>query len=209
MLRATKSFKNAFEWCVRKGLLPPKRMCRCGYEMFVRRCTRFLADECCFKCPSQSCKRKISLRTGSLFEASKLTLMEVMRIVFYYFVRGFNAAQASTDLNELYPCGYAGVCKAYKKVRKQIHLHTQNEYSKYKLGSSGRPVEVDESVFTHVRFGSSEKKVWVLGLFERETKEARLFVIDDREAETLTPIVQEHVQEGNPRVSEPFSKAQS
>ena len=126
------------------------------------------------------------MRKGSFFESSKLTLMETVRIVFYYFVRGFNAVQATTDLNELYPCGYSAVCKGFKKVRKQIHLHSQNEFRKSKLGAHGRPVEIDESVFTRVRFGTTETKVWVLGFYERETKEARAFVIEDRTQETLT-----------------------
>ena len=47
------------------------------------------------------CKLKSSVRLGTVFNHSHLTIMEFIRIVFHYFVRNLNAAQAHLDLREM------------------------------------------------------------------------------------------------------------
>jgi hypothetical protein len=42
-------------------------------------------------------------------------------------------------------------------------------YRKYKLGRNGYAVEIDESLFATV--GRDGNKVWVLGFYERGTKD--------------------------------------
>ncbi len=54
-------------------------------------------------------------------------------------------------------------------IRQQIHIWTQNHYRKYKLGAFGRIVEIDESLFNTV--GKDGNQVWVLGFYERGTKD--------------------------------------
>jgi hypothetical protein len=75
------------------------------------------------------------------------------------------------------------VAKVYSLVRKQIHIYMQNEYRRYKLGKFGRGVEIDESVFAERKGG---EKIWVLGFFERDTKEGRAIFVKDRTESTLT-----------------------
>lgn len=49
-------------------------------------------DGLVFKCSRLECRDiKISIREGTIFDGSHMTLMEILRVVFYYFVRGFNA----------------------------------------------------------------------------------------------------------------------
>jgi len=44
---------------------------------------------------------KVSIRHGTLFNSSKLTIMEIMRLVFHYFIRNFNATQAHMEMREM------------------------------------------------------------------------------------------------------------
>ena len=51
-------------------------------------------------------------------------------------------------------------------------------------------VEIDESE----AIGNSEKILWMLGIVDRSTKEARIFsVYDDRKKENLLPIISNNV----------------
>lgn len=58
----------------------------------------------------------------------------------------------------------------------------------------GRAVEIDESRFTHR--GRDEQLVYVLGFYERGSKEVRAFVMKDRAEVTCTQMVRDSVQEG-------------
>ena len=42
-----------------------------------------------------------SVRIGTMFYGSCLTIMEIVRIVFHYFVRNYNATQAHLELKEI------------------------------------------------------------------------------------------------------------
>lgn len=52
------------------------------------------------------------------------------------------------------------------------------------MGRFGRAVEIDESVFATV--GKDGCKVWVLGFYERGSKDQRAIYVKDRSTETLT-----------------------
>ena len=81
---------------------------------------------------------------------------------------------------------YEYVYDIYRKVRLLIHLYFQNHYRKNKLGAFGRAVEIDESKFTQHTKGGVKCKVWVLGFYERGTKDVRAFVMKDRQEITCT-----------------------
>ena len=54
------------------------------------------------------------------------------------------------------------------------------------MGKFGRTIEIDESVFSKISVDGKREKVWVLGFYERETKESRAIYVKDRTEETLT-----------------------
>jgi hypothetical protein len=58
----------------------------------------------------------------------------------------------------------------------------------------GRAVEIDESRFTHR--GKDEKLIYVLGFYERESKEVRAFVMKDRNEITCTQMIRDSVEDG-------------
>ena len=60
----------------------------------------------------------------------------------------------------------------------------------------GRAVEIDESKFTHHAKGGQNNTVWVLGFYERGTKDVRAFVMKDRTEVTCTQMIRDNVQEG-------------
>jgi transposase-like protein len=72
----------------------------------------------------------------------------------------------------------------------------QAYFSKHKLGQKGQLVEIDESKFTHYSKGGQDAKVWVLGFYERGSKDIRAFVMKDRTEVTCTQMIRDHVVEG-------------
>ena len=61
-----------------------------------------------------------------------------------------------------------------------IHVYFQNHYQRNKLGHYNMAVEIDESKFTHHTKGGQKNIVWVLGFYERGSKDIRAFVMRDR-----------------------------
>jgi len=53
--------------------------------------------------------------------------------------------------------------------------------------------EIDESLFSHV----DGQQIWVFGIITRITNESRCWVVPDRSAQTLIPIIQEHLPPGS------------
>eukprot|EP00347_Sterkiella_histriomuscorum_P015297 403357558 len=218
VIRVSRNFKTAMEWCIEKDLLPSKRVCKmCTTVMKIVRNTHQNADGYAFRCPNLECKFKMSMRKGTVFDCSKLTIMEMMRLIFHYFIRNYNATQAHLELREMindrinpygvpgtkfkheddiYRINYKSVFTLFKLARTQIHVWTQNLYRRTKLGKFGRAVEIDESVFAHHTQDGKKEKVWVLGFYERGTKEARAIHVKDRTEETLTQVILENVEEG-------------
>jgi IS1 family transposase len=57
-------------------------------------------------------------------------------------------------------------------------------------------VEIDESKFTHHTKGGTDTKVWVIGFYERGTKDVRAFTLKDKSEATILALIRENVAEG-------------
>lgn len=68
---------------------------------------------------------KVSIRDGTIFDGAFLSLMEAIRVIFYYFPRGFNAVQAFKDLKEygIPNIQYNYVWDMYRRIRHLVHLY--------------------------------------------------------------------------------------
>lgn len=211
VFRITRNFKRCLKWMIGKGFLYDNKKCPCcEYPMRLVHSSSKLKDGLIFKCSRvnnhdsyalsshSSGEVKVSIRNGTLFDGSNLTLMEAVRLVFYYFPRGFNALQAYKDLAEYNIPGlqYQYVAEMYRRIRHVIHINFQNAYRRRKLGEYGRVVEIDESKFTHHTKGGVSSKVWVLGFFERGSKDVRAFVLKDKSEASILALIQDNVAEG-------------
>lgn len=127
--------------------------------------------------------------------------MELLRVMFHYFIRNYNATQCYLEMNEIvnarlnpqrtanediYQISSNTIRHVFVHARKQIHYWTQNNYRRAKLGRFGRQIEIDESVFMHANVEGHRVGVWVLGFWERGTKDMRAIVVKDRSEATLT-----------------------
>jgi len=108
-------------------------------------------------------------RSGTFFQYSKLTLMELIRIIFFYFMYGFNVISAANHLREFTNIDHKSVREVYKNMRNKIHEELWRDYEK-KL-TKKKEYEIDEIQFFDSEINANEtRKFWVLGIFEKETK---------------------------------------
>jgi hypothetical protein len=92
IFRITKNFKRTLRWMIAKGMIPESRKCSCcDQTMRIVNCHTKVKDGLVFKCTRLECRDfKVSIREGTIFDNNNLTLMEILRCIFYYFARGFN-----------------------------------------------------------------------------------------------------------------------
>ena len=93
VMRISKSYRRTLRWLVGKGMLPECRNCpTCRLSMRIVNCHTKSKDGLYFKCSRLECRDvKVSIRESTIFDGNYLTLMEIVRVIFYFFTRGFNA----------------------------------------------------------------------------------------------------------------------
>lgn len=100
VIRASRNFKSNMEWAIEKGLMPKKRFCKSEtgqeirghgkvYPMSLVKYCHTSSD--CFYYRCSKCKMRVGIRTGTLYSFCKLTLMEITRVLFHYFIKNYNA----------------------------------------------------------------------------------------------------------------------
>jgi hypothetical protein len=200
IFRITKKFKHCLKWMLAKGMLADGMVCpACSNQMRLVNIATKSKDGLLYKCHRHDLPEyKISIREGTIFEGSHLTLMEALRVIFYYFSRGFNALQAFKDMKEygLQQLQYGYVADMYRRARHLIHLQAQNAYRRHKLGGFGRVVEIDESKFGQTTKDGQKQKVWVIGFYERGSKDVRAFTLRDKSEATILALIRENVVDG-------------
>ena len=71
--------------------------------------------------------------------------------------------------------------------------HDSNRISR--LGVAMFEYEIDESLICHLNNGA---QAWVVGIYDRASESARLFAVENRNAETLEEIVLGHIRRRTP-----------
>jgi hypothetical protein len=79
----------------------------------------------------------------------------------------------------------------------RIRYVVQTDYMahNWKLGGKGVIVEIDESLFAHVKHHRGKdlrrRQIWVFGLRERQSGKCYFKIVKKRDSETLLPIIYE------------------
>jgi hypothetical protein len=75
------------------------------------------------------------------------------------------------------------------------------EESNHKIGGPRQSVEIDEAHIAKRKYSRGHVLIsehyWILGMICRETRESRLVRVENRDRETLFPIIEQHVEYGS------------
>jgi len=178
---------------------------RCGVGVLYMRSDKSLCDGKNWRCSNKKCTLKYSIRRDSFFEGSKLSIITILKIV-YFWSHGYpleivvheSGISAKTIVDFYNLC--REVCGVVLKERSQ------------KIGGPGKTVEIDESKFgKRYNKGKRIEGVWVFGGIERDTTPVKCFseTVEDRSAATLIPVIKKWIEPGTTILSDCWKKYSS
>jgi transposase-like protein len=150
-----------------------------------------VSDGFVWRCPNKNCKSTRSLREGSMFSKSKLTLQTLLRLIYYWSTDSFTIRKIKEETEVV---SDHTVVEWNKLLRNVCVKHVQDYPMKF--GGSKRIVEADEAKFGKNKYnrGRLVQGKWVFGLFDRESGNVYLERVDKRDSKTLIPIIKRVVK---------------
>jgi len=143
-----------------------------------------------FHCPH--CKFSQSIRHGSFFQESHLTIAEILYVTFCWAAKiPPRSAAAACDVGE------ESISQWYSFIREKCS-NSLIQCPNYTFGGPGVVVQIDESLVAKRKYhvGRDVPQQWVFGLYDTNTKLGHIQLVDDRSAQTLLPIIRRFIQPG-------------
>ena len=185
-------------WLQSKGLLSRNKVCpACSSQMGLQQ-RGDITDQYRRHCPSSSCKKSVSLRSGTFFEQSRLQLRQWI-VLLYWWAREYPVKDAAEEAN----VDEKTAIQIYQYCRDICSWRLLNHDSPLMLGGPGVVVQIDESLFRHKpkhhRGRATTNEVWGFGLCDTSVSPALgvMCTVPDRTAQTLLPIITRHVRPGS------------
>ena len=189
------------KWLMEEKLIASEQRCpRCDEEMTLVEC-KDRSDgykwECRKQAASKRHKQTISIRKGSWFEESNLTVEEVLKHT-YWWCQDLNQSQIRRQLgiNANTAVDWDSFCRETCEV-------TMLQKSE-KIGGPGKAVQIDESKVGKRKYhrGHRVEGQWVFGGIEEDTRKCFLVPVEDRTEATLLPIIKQWIEPGTLIISD-------
>ena len=182
------------QWMQGRNLLKASRRCE------RRNCRRAMAltprdgtDGYRWRCPGRRCRSTKSVRCGSLFEKSRLSL-KVLLALLYGWCIGMRLTTVCTALGLSEPT----VVDWFNFLREECTYKLLQE--PIILGGEGSIVEIDESLMVKRKYQRGGVRVqhnqWVFGIYDRSKHIGIIQFVQERTARVLLPLIEAHVAPG-------------
>ena len=164
-------------------------MCSKG-KLFIRSDSSFSKDKVCWRCSNGKCNKKLSIREGSWFSKSNLLLEQIVKLTYYWVYK----CPADFVTRELCIGSQHTLVDWYNFAREVCVEIIQRDSEQ--IGGDEKEVEIDESKFGKRKYhrGKRVDGVWVFGGIERQSKKCFFQIVEDRNAQTLIPIIQKYIK---------------
>lgn len=180
------------------GTCPGKNGLFCGEPMVLRGDGK----EMKWTCTNRDCYLRFSYRKGTFFEGSKLDVSQILTILYYSMVNKMSQRQIMHEAD----VGSEATIVDWASFIRECYGVVLGNICQDKIGGPGLTVEIDES---HVRARKFDvgrvlksEAVWAFGGICRETKECFLVPVVRRDADTLLPLIEEHIEKGTHIISD-------
>ena len=188
-------------WLMSEGMLTNVRLCPlCSEEMNLVRCTD-RSDGFRWECRKQEGGKRhradTSIRKGSWFEQSNMTLEEILKYT-YWWCRDLDQVPIKHELG-LSSSTIVDWDSFCREVCEIVLLESSE-----KIGGQGKTVEIDESKFgkrKHHR-GHHVEGQWVFDGIETESRNCFMVAVEKRDEGTLLPIIEKWIEPGTTIVSD-------
>lgn len=137
------------------------------------------------------CGFKVSVRTGTFFAKSHLSLGVILKFIhFWVYNTPLNIIQFNINISNHTAVDFANFCR--EVVYDQMIINSQP------IGGPGAHVEIDESKFGRRKYnkGHRVEGQWVFGGFERGSGEVFMVPVEKRDRSTLLPIIENWILPG-------------
>ena len=181
------SKETFWRWIFEKELIAKERNCPvCNEQMELVECndrSDGFRWECRKRSKSEKHKRVISIRKGSWFEQSNMTLEEIVKFT-YWWSEGLDQEKIKKQL-KINPTTSVDWDMFYRETC-QVTLESQSE----KIGGEGKVVQIDESKFGKRKYhrGHKVEGQWVFGGIEDGSRKCFMVAVEKRDEATLLPI---------------------
>jgi len=148
----------------------------------------------------KKCRASASIRLGSWFQQSNLTLQEIVLIT-YDIVRQDKPCR----ITEEYSHGTHTISDWGMFCREAMQVFLQG--SSVKIGGPNKTVEIDEAKFGRRKYhrGHPVKGQWVFIGVERESGNTFLVPVPDRTSDTLMSIIRDWIEPGTTVISDSWA----
>jgi hypothetical protein len=183
--------RRLIRWLIRERFLQDLRHCpRCGGDIHLERSQKFKLDKYCWRCTNSRCKLRRSVRGGSFFEDSKLSLRKLILIAI-----NFAAESAAFNTGNRIRVNRKSVGGVYKAIRERWRADLARTPISF---TNGFEFEADELFLSHIRHeDGTHGTQWIMGLLERVTGKVIYFRIPARSAMVLIPPIIIAVPDGS------------
>ena len=149
-----------------------------------------------FRC--HPCKKEQSIRAGSFFSQAKLSITQIIDIMYAY---SYEKASYKSLAREIRIESEA-ICNWRNFIRDVYAEHLIR--NPVRIGGAGHTVEIDESAFVKRKnnVGRQVRTQWVFGGLDTTTQETFLVAVPQRDAATLLSVIQNYVRPGTTVVSD-------
>lgn len=170
------------------GCISTQTTCHvCGSNVSLR------LDQQTWRCTRRTCRKQKSIRRGSFFTNSNLSVSKTLLIGYAWLLK-----MPNTSIIPFTKCSSRTVSE-YTGFFRQLVADTL-DFEDFIIGGNGITVEIDECKLgkrKHNR-GHHVEGVWVLGGVERtERRGVFLVAVPDRSTETLMNVIVRHVRPGS------------
>ena len=136
------SQENLLDYLKQKHLIPRSATCLSCTSMMDWKTRNNIKDGYTWRCTNPACRKMLTIRHGSFFEGSKLTLQMGLHIIYLWSIDTHNKTTVeAVGLSERV------VIDAYSFLRDVCSWKLMQR--PIVLGGSGRIVQIDESLFKH------------------------------------------------------------
>uniref|UniRef100_A0A1X7TVC8 ISXO2-like transposase domain-containing protein n=1 Tax=Amphimedon queenslandica TaxID=400682 RepID=A0A1X7TVC8_AMPQE len=184
-------------WLRRRGLIGDFTDSDCGKctgKMKLVKDSSYSKDGHCWRCSNRKCNSKVSIRRGSWFERSRLTISQIIKLTYFWVYK----ETETLAMRESNVSSWRSAQEWYSFCITVCTCTLEKESTP--IGGPGETVELYESKRVSIG-GRNANGPWVFSGIDRQSRDCFLVVVSDRSAETLVPIIKQFVKPGSKIVS--------
>ena len=189
------------EWLIEEDMIAKTQVCDlCGSEMKLLKYEDRSGGykwECRRQFNGKRHKVEKTLRKGSWFEQSNMTLEEILKFT-YWWCQDLDQAQIKHELG--ISSNTAVDWDMFCRETCEVTLERRSE----KLGGEGKVVQIDESKFGKRKYhrGHRVEGQWVFGGIENESRKSFMVAVEKRDERTLLPVIKKWIKPGTLIISD-------